>query len=137
MSDFDVVEFCLDDGTLVLASAIEVESDAPADAGRRGSLSFSHVSASIRGLAGELHKALQAAKPDVVVVELGFDLAVKGSQLLALIADAGTQASVKVRLEWHGDSGGSVAKSILGGEDDADEADADEADADDSSPDES
>lgn len=132
MSDIDVVEFCLDDGTLVLASAIEVESDAPADAGRRGSLSFSHVSASIRGLAGELHKALQAAKPDVVVVELGFDLAVKGSQLLALIADAGTQASVKVRLEWHGDGGGEVAKSILGGDSEADDDEPDETSSDES-----
>lgn len=73
----------------------------PADVGLADFLHFGHVTSSIRAVAAELHKALQAAQPDVVSIELGFDLAVEGSQLLAVVVDAGAHAKIKVRLEWH------------------------------------
>jgi Trypsin-co-occurring domain 1 len=103
VSSTEVVEVSLPDGGLLLVRAerIDGEADGPSDVGLRNFLSFSGVKASLRGIATELHEALQTAKPDVVAVELGFDLAVKGSQILAMVADAGGTASMRVRLEWH------------------------------------
>lgn len=103
MGDTEIVEVSLPDGTrlLVRAERIGEAGQGPADVGLRDFLSFSHVTASVRGIAAELHQALQAASPDVVVVDLGFDLAIKGSQVLALVADAGAHAAMSVRLEWH------------------------------------
>jgi hypothetical protein len=65
-----------------------------------GDLSFKVVTRTVRGVATELHKALQDASPDRVSVELGFDFAVKGSQLVALVVDGEVGASIKVKLEW-------------------------------------
>jgi hypothetical protein len=108
MGDIEVVDVELPDGALLLVRAERV-GDAgrgPSDVGLREFLTFSHVTASVRGIAAELHKALEAARPDLVAVEIGFDLAIRGSQVLALVADAGTQASIQVRLEWHRDLAG-------------------------------
>jgi hypothetical protein len=104
----EIVEISLPDGALILARAERIDGslDGPADVGLREFLSFSHVTGSIRKITAEMHKAAQALEPDVVEVELGFDLAVKGSQVLALIADAGTQASLRLRLEWRREPGG-------------------------------
>ncbi|SRR6266567_1431936 len=117
--DAEVVEVALPDGTPVLVRAVrvtEVEwgpSDAglggPSDAGLDGPEdvafgrpSFKLVTRTVQGVATELHKALRAASPDKVTVELGFDLAIKGSALVALVADGGAHASIKVKLEWDG-----------------------------------
>jgi hypothetical protein len=111
----EIVEVSLPDGGLLLVRAERIDSDAegsadggvggPSDVGLRSFLSFSGVRASLRGIATELHEALQSAKPDVVAVELGFDLAVKGSEILAVVADAGATASMRVRLEWRNNAG--------------------------------
>jgi Trypsin-co-occurring domain 1 len=102
VTEAEIVEVRLPDGTPVLVRAERVEAPrGPSDVGLRDFMSFSQVTASVRGIAAELHDALQAAKPDVVIVDLGFDLAVKGSHVLALLAAAGAHASVSVRLEWH------------------------------------
>lgn len=103
MSGIEYVEVRLPDGARLMVRAERIGGTAPgpADIGLREFLSFSHVTAAVRGIATELHEALRAASPDVVAVDLGFDLAIKGSQVLALVADAGAQASVHVRLEWH------------------------------------
>ena len=103
MGDTEIVEVSLPDGTrlLVRAERIGEAAQGPADVGLRDFLSFSHVTASVRGIAAELHQALQTASPDVVAVDLGFDLAIKGSQVLALVADGGAHAAMSVRLEWH------------------------------------
>jgi Trypsin-co-occurring domain 1 len=105
MDDFKIVEVGLpgDARLLVRAENVGGAASGPADVGLRDLLSFTSVINSIRGLAAELHKGLQAASPDAVTVDLGFDLAVKGSQVLALVADGGAKASIRVRLEWHSD----------------------------------
>ena len=101
MGGAEVVAVNLDDGTQLLVRAERFDSSGPSDVGLRKLLSFSQVKASVRGIAKELHEAVESAKPDVVTVELGFELAVKGSALLAVIADAESNASIRVRLEWH------------------------------------
>lgn len=70
------------------------------DIGLRDVLSFRHVASTGHTVAAELRDALRAARPAVVSVDLGFDLAVKGSEVLAQVVDAGRQASIKVHLEW-------------------------------------
>jgi len=122
----EIVELRLPDGTPVLARAELVDdvpwrpadgvdyegpSDAgfggPSDAGLGGH-SFELVTKTVRGVAGELHKALQAVSPDRVSVEIGFDLALKGSYLVALVASGGVHAALKIRLEWGGESTGNT-----------------------------
>ena len=111
MGGTEIVDVTLADGASLLIWAERIgeappdapDDEEPNDAGFSELISFRHVAASVRGITRELHKALEAARPDRLTVELGFDLAVKGSQVLALIADAGTHASVMVRLPWdHG-----------------------------------
>jgi hypothetical protein len=68
--------------------------------------SFELVTKTVRAMASELHKALQAVSPDRVSVEIGFDLALQGSFLVALVASGGVQAALKVTLEWTGRSAG-------------------------------
>jgi hypothetical protein len=111
MDNTEIVELTLPGGAALLVRADRIEGDAggpsdsdtggPSDIGLREALSFSHVSAAVRGLAAELHEALQAARPNSMTVELGLDFAVKGSHVLALVADAETRASIRVQLEWH------------------------------------
>lgn len=111
MSGTETVEVCLPgDARLLIraerineAELVQIDRDdqGPSDVGFREFLHFRQVTSSVRAVATELHKALQAAQPDVVAVDLGFDLAVKGSQILALAVDAGTHATIKVHLEWH------------------------------------
>lgn len=106
MSEIETIEVSLPGDARLLVRAERIggaTAQGPTDVSLRGFLSFSHVVASIRGLATELHQALQAAAPDLVTVDLGFDLAVEGSQLLALVADAGTRASIRIQLQWGSD----------------------------------
>ncbi len=106
MGDIGVVEVRLSDGAplLIRAERIDGAPKGPADVSFRESLTFSNVTAAVRGIAGELHQALQAVRPDFVSVELGFDLAISSSHLLALVADAGARSSIQVRLEWRKES---------------------------------
>jgi hypothetical protein len=107
--DTEIVEMTLADGTPMLVRAKRIggeegeeeEDGGPVDVGRP-IFSFSQVTGAVKGVASELHQALQAVSPDVVSVELGFDMAIKASQVVALFADAGAHASIKVRLEWRG-----------------------------------
>lgn len=102
MGDTGIAEVELTGGAkmLVRTQRIDGEVDGPSDVGLRKVFDFSAVTSSVQGIAAELHDALKAAKPDQVSVELGFDLAVKGSQLVALLVDGGVTASVKIRLTW-------------------------------------
>jgi hypothetical protein len=130
----EVVELTLPDGTPVLVRAERVkestrrpaddaDSDGPADSGAGGpadtgfdgpsdvgleDYSFELVTKTVRGITGELHKALKAVSPDRVSVEVGFDLALKGNHLIALVVSGGVHASLKVKLEWGGESAGNT-----------------------------
>ena len=97
----EIVELELPDGGVVLVRAEQVGEvgDGPTDIGFRD-LSFSSVGSTLRGIALEVHDAIKAAQPDTAEVELGLELAVKGSTLVCLLADAEGTASLKVRLEW-------------------------------------
>jgi NTP-dependent ternary system trypsin peptidase co-occuring protein len=128
----EVVELTLPDGTPVLVRAERVQESmrrsadgngrgGPADSGAYGpadtgfdgpsdvgrvEYSFELVTRTVRGITGELHKALKAVSPDRVSVEVGFDLALKGNHLIALVVSGGVHASLKVKLEWGGESAG-------------------------------
>jgi Trypsin-co-occurring domain 1 len=104
VSEVEIVEVGLpDDGALLVrAERVGAEDDGPSDVSLREFLSFSDVSAAIRGIAKEVHSAVQAVRPEVVTVEFGLDFGLKGSHLLALLVDADSKASIRVRLEWHG-----------------------------------
>jgi hypothetical protein len=119
-----VVELSLPDGTPVLVRAELVQEaewrsadgadyEGPGDAGFGGpsdvgigGYSFDLVTKTVRGVTGELHKALQAVSPDRVSVEIGFDLALRGSHLVALVVSGGVHAALKIRLEWGSESAG-------------------------------
>lgn len=109
--DTEIIEMTLANGTPMLVRAERIGAEEgeeegegddgeAADVGLRQIFSFSQVTDAVRGVATELHHALETVSPDVVSVELGFDMAIKASQVVALIADAGAHASIKVRLEW-------------------------------------
>ena len=117
--DTEVVELALPDGTSLLVRATRVGE--PGHKGPSELFSFTYVTRTVRGLATELHKALQTASPDRVTVELGFDLAIKGSQIVALVADGGMHGSIKVQLEWNGDAARNASdqSSALQAEDNA------------------
>ncbi|QIP83691.1 hypothetical protein GLX30_06010 [Streptomyces sp. Tu 2975] len=107
MQDADVVELDLPDGGTVLVRAQhlhraqdEEDDQGPSNVGLRDALSFSTVSTAIRGVAAEVHRAVASVGPDVAEVELGFEVALKGSRLVCLLADAETKATIRVRLEW-------------------------------------
>jgi hypothetical protein len=78
----------------------------PSDTGMKDLFSFDTVTKTVHGMACELHKALSAVSPDRVSVEFAFDLAVKGNQLVALIASGGVHAAIKIKLEWGSESTG-------------------------------
>jgi Trypsin-co-occurring domain 1 len=102
MGDTDIAEVELPGGVqmLVRTQRIDGDVDGPSDVGLRRIFDLSALMSAVRVIAAELHDALKAAQPDQVRVELGFDLAVKGSQLVALLVDGSVTASVKIRLTW-------------------------------------
>ncbi|ALC19577.1 CU044_2847 family protein [Streptomyces pristinaespiralis] len=112
MKDAEIVELDLPGGGTVLVRAGQVHGDTaaedfdegPANVGLREALSFSAVSSTIRGVAAEVHRALEAAAPDVAEVELGFEMALKGSRMVCLLVDSEAKATIRVRLEWHKDA---------------------------------
>jgi Trypsin-co-occurring domain 1 len=107
----ETIELELAGGGSVLVQAMRVlpddadEEDAdqgPADVGLRDALSFAVVRNALKGIATEVHEAVKAAKPDVLEVEFGFELAIKGSQVVCLLVGAETKATLRVRLQWGG-----------------------------------
>lgn len=104
MAETDIAEVAFPDGSLMLVKAQRVGPgvQGPSDVGLKKALEFSAITSAVRGVVGELHSALETAKPSEVSIEFGFDFAVKGSQVVALLVDGGMTASVKMRLEWHG-----------------------------------
>jgi hypothetical protein len=116
--DTEIVEMTLPDGTPMLVRAMRINAGdedeegggGPSDVGMRQA--FSRVTGTVRGVAVGLHGALEAVSPDLVSVELGFDMAIKGSQVIALIADAGGHASIKVKLEWRGSANGETTAGL-------------------------
>ena len=107
----ETIELELAGGGSVLVQAMRVlpddadEEDAdhgPADVGLREALSFAVVRNALKGIATEVHEAAKAAKPDVLEVEFGFELAIKGSQVVCLLVGAETKATLRVRLQWGG-----------------------------------
>ncbi|MER6678015.1 CU044_2847 family protein [Streptomyces sp. NPDC000983] len=106
MKDAELVELDLPEGGTVLVRAHQVaaeedfDGDGPANVGLREALSFSAVSSALRGVAMDVHRGVAAAAPDVVEVEFGFELALKGSRLVCLLVDGDTKATIRVRMEW-------------------------------------
>ncbi|MER5464584.1 CU044_2847 family protein [Streptomyces sp. NPDC002668] len=109
MKHAEVVELDLPGGGAVLVHALPLsaggdeldrEASGPSNVGLREALSFSAVSTALRGVAASIHDGVKAVKPDVVEAEFGFEFAMKGSQLICLLADGEAKATLRVRLEW-------------------------------------
>jgi hypothetical protein len=109
VEDTEFVELDLPEGGTVLVRAQQVSGNegtgGPTDVGLRQALSFSSVSSTLRGIASEVHSAVETAKPEVVELEFGFELAMKGSRLVCLLVDGDAKATIRVRLEWRRGSG--------------------------------
>lgn len=107
----EAVEIELGDGTTVTA---EVVAAGPAaggggDAGRRDvarnvALRLDEVRETVRSLgrwaAETAEGAADAGRPDTFEMEFGLKLAVKSGHLVGVIAEAGTEASLTVRMSW-------------------------------------
>ena len=104
MPETKVVELALPDGGKVLVRTESVDGAVqgrrPADVGFQEALSFSAVSATVRGIATDIHEAIKSVEPEVTEVEFGLELAIKGSKLVCLLVDGETKATLKVRMEW-------------------------------------
>jgi Trypsin-co-occurring domain 1 len=106
VEDTEFVELELPEGGTIAVRAQQVIGDGagghegPTNVGVREALSFSTVSSAMQGVAAEVHRAIETVKPDAVQVEFGFELALKGSRLVCLLADGDAKATIKVRLEW-------------------------------------
>ena len=70
-----------------------------------GVADFSRVTDGIRAVAREVAGALRDASPDKLSVEMGFEVKVESSGLIALLASGGGTASIKVTMEWEAASG--------------------------------
>jgi hypothetical protein len=62
--------------------------------------SFSTVASALRGVAVDVHRAVQAVSPTVAEIEVGSEMAMKGSRLVCLLVEGDAKASLGVRLEW-------------------------------------
>ncbi|MEV5877499.1 CU044_2847 family protein [Streptomyces sp. NPDC052101] len=121
MTDIEtgVVTIELDDGTTVDAEVIgdlrfqEVDDttsygdvglrDRAARAGEAVALTLDQVRDTVRGLgrwAAETVTGPAAGNPDTVEVEFGLKLAVKSGRLMGVIAEAGSEAGLTIRLSW-------------------------------------
>ncbi|MFF4157543.1 CU044_2847 family protein [Streptomyces sp. NPDC001678] len=56
----------------------------------------------VRGVAESVRMGLVAARPDEVSVEFGIELSAKAGQVISLIADGESKASITVTLRWDG-----------------------------------
>jgi hypothetical protein len=104
VDDSETIELELPDGGSVLVRPERVDDGTgggPSNIGIKEALSFSAVSATLRGVAAEVHRAVKAVEPDVAEVEFGFEIAVKNSQVMCLLVGGESKATFKVRLEWN------------------------------------
>ncbi|GAA2632245.1 CU044_2847 family protein [Actinomadura fulvescens] len=104
MAETEIVELELPDGGVI---AVRAERVGPrgTNIGLKETLSFSAVSSALRGIAADVHQAVQAVQPDVAEVEFGLELAVKNSKLMCMLVDGEGKATLRVRLEWNGGAG--------------------------------
>lgn len=99
MAEAEIVELELPDGGVIAVRAERLGARGT-NIGVKEALSFSAVSSALRGVAADVHKAVQAVQPDVAEVEFGLELAVKNSKLMCMLVDGEGKATLKVRLEW-------------------------------------
>ncbi|MEU3351744.1 CU044_2847 family protein [Streptomyces sp. NPDC037389] len=123
-----ITQVRLDDGTVVWARVTEAqELDGPKNAGSGGhggapyedapyaDSSYADSGAArrvadmaggladtVRGVADSVRMGLAAARPDEVSVEFGIELSAKAGQVISLIADGESKASITVTLKWDG-----------------------------------
>lgn len=77
--------------------------DRAARAGEAVALTLDQVRDTVRGLgrwAAETVTGPEAGNPDAFEVEFGLKLAVKSGRLMGIVAEAGSEAGLTVRLSW-------------------------------------
>ena len=101
-----VVEVVLPNNTVALVRVAEVDgAGGPAQkAGWKDTFDLDQVSGTLEGIAQAVRSGLEKAKPDKTTVELGIQLAVKSGKLTGLLVEGQADATLKVTLEWSGES---------------------------------
>lgn len=105
MNRKELMEFAMDDGSVVLAEVDEVPTfgQVPVSAGdntiRRAQKSFKEATQSIRPIANSILGSLQTIEvaPDEINVEFGIKLE---GQAGVILAAASTEANLVVKLTW-------------------------------------
>jgi hypothetical protein len=107
------VEVTLPGGVTALVRAVVADGDdlgeeqGATKVGAKGVtevFNFDAVSGTIGGIAHAVHSAVGKVKPSKTTVEFGLDIAVNSGHLTALVVEGSTAASLKIALEWGGDS---------------------------------
>ncbi|MGW3353571.1 CU044_2847 family protein [Nonomuraea rubra] len=106
MADSEVIKVDLPSGAAFWINADTLDGsshapDGPSDVAFRGMVSFDVMTSTLKGIATEVRKAVQAAAPDVTEVEFGLEMAVKGAKVVCLVVDGEAKATMRVRMEWH------------------------------------
>lgn len=96
-SELETIEVVLDDGTAFYIQA-KIQGG-ESNAGIR-TASFEKVSQAIEGVARKLNEVWKKVEPQKASVEFGVEFTIGSGDLMALIVENSTTASMKITLEW-------------------------------------
>ncbi len=102
----DLVEVELDSGEVVLAEVLSAGGSDVADTGLLRLSQARQALSEVGRWALESVRESLPEPPDRIDVEFGVKLAVKTGRLVAVIAEAGGEASITVRMGWDRATGG-------------------------------
>lgn len=101
-----VVEVELPNKTVALVRAADLDEGGQVaeKVGWKETFDLSEVSGTLEGIARAIRSGLEKVAPLKTTVELGIQLAVKNGKLTGLIVEGKADASLRVTLEWGGES---------------------------------
>lgn len=101
----------LGNGQVIRVAVSATTGDPEADVGildalrnREAPLAFDGVTSSIEAIAQKVTAALSSARPEKATVEFGIDVGVEAGALTGLLVKGTGSATLKITLEWSGDS---------------------------------
>jgi hypothetical protein len=97
-----LVEVHLDDGTTLYVNVHG--SSGESEVGLQKA-SFEEAMKAIEGVGRRLHQAWRTIQPGMARVELGIDFTLQAGKVMAVLVDSSATASLKITLEWRGESG--------------------------------
>jgi hypothetical protein len=91
----------LDDGTIFFVKVLPLTSESEVSL---HAASFETAMDAIEGIGKRLSKAWETLKPGKATVEMSIDFTTEAGKLLAIVVEGSATASMKITLEWNGDS---------------------------------